>query len=477
MKYNVQDYVSTDMLRQEVETMNRFGVRLTGSAAHKNFVEYIRGQLRGMGLEVYSDPYFFNRWEAKQASIVLHDMDRRIEVPVSSVFPYSGETPPGGVTGELVLLENQRVAYLKARGNIAVVRVNNLNVLSSKIAFDERRSFPEGLHLPENYSGPVATSFVNFPFLAMAKKAGVKAVICIWQGFPDELAEGQYLPFIMDYQGIPALWVNETAGQTVIEAAEKHMQATFTLEAEWENNCEAESFYCIMGGEDNGETVIVNTHTDGTNCIEENGPIALLALIRALKDKPLRRKHIFLFVAGHFRLPDFRDVEGGGVQATSRWLADHKDLWNGKRGHLKAVAGLSIEHLGCLDWQPRGKQYEPTGDIAPELVYTGNRIMDDIYFSALEGRTKVRTLTLRGHNFLHFGEGQPLFNVRIPEIALVTAPDSLCVVSRSNEMEKFDEELMLQQIQTFMNCLTIIDDMPTKAIGHCELYSLLHLKL
>ncbi|MCR4615116.1 MAG: hypothetical protein K5756_03105 [Clostridiales bacterium] len=475
MKYNVQDHISAEMLRQEVERMNRFGVRLTGSAAHKQFVEYIRGQLQDMGLKVYSDPCFFNRWEAKKASIVLHDVDRTIDIPVSSVFPYSGETPPDGVTGELVLLESQRVTYFKARGKIAVVRVNNLNVLPSKLAFDERRSLPEGLHLPENYSGPVATSFVNFPFLAAAKNVGVKAVICIWQGFPDALAEGQYLPFIMDYQGIPALWVNETAGNTIIEAAENHRHATFTLEAEWEKNCEIESLYCILDGSESGESVIVNTHTDGTNCIEENGPIALLALIRALKDKPLRRKHIFLFVTGHFRLPDFRSPGGGGVQATSRWLADHQSLWNGKRGHLKAVAGLSIEHLGCLDWQPEGKGYAPTGDIALELVYTGNSMMDDIYFSALQDRTRVRTLTLRGHNFLHFGEGQPLFNEHIPEIALVTAPDSLCVISETNEMDKFDETLMLEQIQTFMNCLTMIDDMPAEAIGHCERYSLLRI--
>ena len=185
---------------------------------------------------------------------------------------------------------------------------------------------------------------------------------------------------------------------------------------------------------------------------------------------PIMRESIL-----HFRLPDFKDAIGGGVQATSRWLADHQSLWNGKRGHIKAVAGVSIEHLGCLDWQSDGKQYAPTGDIAPELVYTGNRMMDDIYFSALEGRTRVRTLTLRGHNFLHFGEGQPLFNVHIPEIALVTAPDSLCVVSDSDEMEKFDENLMLEQIQTFLNCLSMIDDMPAEAIGPCERYSLLHL--
>ena len=475
MKYDIRDYTDANALRQEVETMNAFGPRLTGNPAHKAYIAHLKRQIRDMGLKVYSDPHFFNRWEAKNASIVVHDALGAVDIPVSSVFPYSGETPPGGVTGELILLKGKRLSFIEARDKIAVVRVSNLDILPSRLAFDERRSQPEDLHLPKNYSGPVATAFVNFPFLAVAKAAGVKAVICIWNGLPDALVQGQYLPFIMDYQGIPALWVNETNGQTVIDAAAQGKHATFTLEAEWEKNCESESFYCILDGKNSDEAGLINTHTDGTNCIEENGPAALLALIRCLKDKPLNRKHIFVFVSGHFRLPDFKDVIGGGVQATSRWLAEHQDLWNGKRGHIKAVAGVSVEHLGCKDWQCNGSEYFPTGDIAPELVYTGNRMMDDIYYHALEDRQRVRTLTLRGHNFLHFGEGQPLFNVHIPEIALVTAPDSLCVVSDSHEMDKFDETLMLEQTQTFLNCLTIIDDLPSEAIGECERYSLLHL--
>lgn len=476
MQYNIGDYTSAELLQKEIETMNSFGPRLTGSPAHKSYIRYLKDQLHEMGVKVYSNPYFFNRWEAKNASIVIHDTTNKKEIHVSSPFPYSGETPPGGVTGELTLLKSKHITYFEARNKIAVVRVGNVEQLPSKLAFDERRSEPSDLHLGKNYSGPVATAFVNFPFLKSAKNAGVKAVICIWQGLPDAMVEGQYLPFILDYQGIPALWVNETDGQEIIAAAEAGKAATFTLEAEWERNCEIETFYCMLDGQEGSESVIINTHTDGTNCIEENGPAALMALIRCLKDKPLHRRHIFVFTTGHFRLPDFKDPAGGGVQATSRWLAEHPDLWDGKRGHLKAVAGVSIEHLGCKDWQTNAQGvYESTGEIAPELVYTGNPTMDDIYYRALEGREHVRTITLRGHNFLHFGEGQPLFNVHIPEIALVTAPDSLCVISDSNEMDKFDANLMFDQTQTFLNCLTAIDEMPTEAIGSCERYSLLRL--
>ena len=198
----------------------------------------------------------------------------------------------------------------------------------------------------------------------------------------------------------------------------------------------------------------------------------MLQLIKTMKDKPLKRNHIFLFVTGHFRLPMFRDLDGGGIQATSKWLAMHRDLWDGKHGHLKAVAGVSIEHLGCKEWSVADGEYKETGPVQTELVYTGNKALDDVYISALKDRERVKTMTLRGHNFLHFGEGQPLFNVGIPEISIVTAPDYLCVVSDSHETEKFDIDLMYDQTKTFAQVIKKIDSLSAAEIGECDDYSL-----
>ena len=195
-------------------------------------------------------------------------------------------------------------------------------------------------------------------------------------------------------------------------------------------------------------------------------------LIKALKDKKLERTHIFVFVTGHFRLPRFKDIDGGGIQATSKWLAMHRDLWDGKQGHLKAVAGVSIEHLGCKEWSVVDGEYKETGPVQTELVYTGNMTLDDLYMDTVKERENVKTMTLRGHNFLHFGEGQPLFNAGIPEISLVTAPDYLCVVSDSHEMEKFDIDLMYDQTKTFYSIIKKLDTMSKKEIGDCDNYSL-----
>lgn len=468
--FNAEKLTSQQNILQGIEDMNSFGARLTGTKAHNSFISYLKDKIHQMGIETYSDPYRFNRWEEESASLTLHGQEGDEDIHVSSVWPYSGETDPQGVTGQLVYCKAKHLGFAEAKGKIAVVRMRDFEKVPSSVAFAQRASMPEVVKIPANYKGPVATAFVKFPFLAVAKACGVKAVVLVWEGMSDAMVEGQYLPFILDYQGIPALWVNETDGKTLLEAAGKGQSATLVLTASKEENARTESFYSILPGKRSDEAIIINTHTDGTNCVEENGPIALLAMMDYFRQVEHDRTLIFVFVTGHFRLPSFKQ---DSMQATSKWLSSHRDLWDGKKGHIKAVAGVSVEHLGCVEWKDVEGEYANTGEVDLEMTYTGNRVMDSIYYEALQGRKKLRAVTLRGHNFLHFGEGQPLFDFGIPEIALVTAPDYLCVVSDNHEMDKFDLELMYEQIETFIRCVHIIDTKPAKVLGRPDGYSLL----
>ena len=198
MEIDMSNITSPELLQEEVEKMNSFGVRLTGTKAQRNFIKYLKSRIHDMGIETFSDPSRFMRWEETNKKLVIKDLDEEFEVPISSAFPYSGRTPAEGITAQMTLVREKHVGYLNATDKIAVVEVDELDFLPSEIAFNEReRSIPEGLRLPSHYNGPVATAFVNFPFLKMAKLAGAKGVICIWKGINDDCIEGQYLPFIL----------------------------------------------------------------------------------------------------------------------------------------------------------------------------------------------------------------------------------------------------------------------------------------
>lgn len=466
MEFNI----SRDEMLEGMHTMNSFGTRLTGSDGHTAFINWLKKEISDMGIQIFSDPFYFRRWDEKRTSIEIFDGDEKIDIPVSSAYPYSGETTADGITEELVYVKDL-TDIPKTTGKIAVFEVANVNFIPSEIAFDKRSSYPEDVVLPKKYEGPVITSFVQCFYGIVSKLSKAKAVILIWKGLHDDCVKGQYLSFIMDYQKMPMLWVNETNGQRVIEAAKEHKKAKFVLEAELKENAFTESFYCILDGKDPKENVIVNTHTDGTNCVEENGAIALLQLMKNMKDRELERTHIFVFTTGHFRLPRFEDIRTGAFQSASRWLAMHRDLWDGKGNHFKCVANLTVEHLGCKEWREVDGEYKYTGEQEVELVYTGNKFMDKLYIDTVKERKNIRTMTLRGHNALHFGEGQNFFTMGIPEISLVPAPYYLCVISDTHEMEKFDIDLMTEQTETFARLIEKIEHISAKEMGRSELYS------
>ncbi|WP_025691174.1 hypothetical protein [Paenibacillus zanthoxyli] len=79
-----------------------------------------------------------------------------------------------------------------------------------------------------------------------------------------------------------------------------------------------------------------------------------------------------------------------------------------------------------------------THEIDNELVFTANQAMDRIYLNAVQGRTKVQTITLNPKGKFYLGEGQPLYEANIPTISLVPGPDYLCAVGDNGHMEKID---------------------------------------
>ncbi len=111
--------------------------------------------------------------------------------------------------------------------------------------------------------------------LARARKAGVSAVIFVWRNISDDNARGQYLPFTLGYQGVPAIFVSGTAGDTVLAAASEGEQASVVLDYQLAPNTTTRTIWTVIEGTSRpDETVLVVTHTDGVNVIEENGHIA-----------------------------------------------------------------------------------------------------------------------------------------------------------------------------------------------------------
>lgn len=453
---------SAATMLNNMQQMNAFGSRTTGSEGHNQFITWLKQQLEKDGHTIYSDHYVFDRWEEQNSGITIgHDT-----IHVSSAFPYSGETPKEGVTGELVYTDPNH--YEAAKGKIAVVDIHNFEHFPVRLIMNMRESIHEPNGISPNVGDLVLTTALKKAHLEKAKEQGVLAVILVWNGVSHDKVQQQYLPFTEDYAGIPAVWVDSSEGQRVIKAAKQSQSGTVTLQADVQPSAPTESFYVKIEGKNDKESILINTHTDGVNAIEENGAIAMLSMIRYLQQEQPERTLIFAFVTGHFRLPVF----GGTSQATSTWMQAHPELWDGQDGHRKAVAGVTVEHLGSMEWTDHADgQYGPTGKISTEFTYAGNKPMAAIWKKAIEDRTNTRTVILRGHNKFQFGESQPLFEAGIPMIGLIPMPDYLTVNSENQEMDKFNVHLMYEQIHSLLKAVRLIDQTDTEALGEAERYS------
>src|SRR5262245_25969166 len=84
--------------------MAELGPKYTGNKADTTFVDFLATEFKAAGCEIVRDSYRLPRWDARRWEItVTPSSGQAFEAPVTSYFPYSGQTPAAGVTGALAL--------------------------------------------------------------------------------------------------------------------------------------------------------------------------------------------------------------------------------------------------------------------------------------------------------------------------------------------------------------------------------------
>lgn len=438
---------------EQIRRLADLGPRTSGSAAHRAHVEDVAARLAALGYEVGRDTHTFERWDAGAVGLSVGTT----EVEVASAWPYSGETGPAGVTAPLVALRGRgpRRRWRDAAGAIAVVEVDNVDVPTRLLCEPWEWGLPFA-----TAANPVIGSELAGTDLRAAREAGVLGVVAVWRGLPDEAARGQYLPFTRGHQGLPAVWVGESQRERVLAAAARGESATLLLDATRTPGATMDTLWAVSPGTGPraDEAVLVVTHSDGGNAVEENGHVGLLALARDAATVPHERTVVLVVTAGHLRIPA---VTTHG-QATTAWLTAHPELWSPDGGGLTAVAGLVIEHLGARH-APGGAEPEP------ELLYATTPELARLARATWRGIDDAPATPVRPGALIHLGEGEPLYEHGIPAIALVTGPVYL-LAERTGEQgehgerdDLVDVDLLTRQVDSFRRLLAHLAGAPDRA--------------
>jgi hypothetical protein len=499
------------------EQLVRFGTRYTGSHGHAAYVGWLSEQLSAVpGFNLRTDRLTFNRWLARDFALrvrVPATIGRSGPVPLTYYFPYSGQTPPQGVTGKLVDLGTfppggagyTPAFWAPAKGGIALVRT-----APSVFSLDVGQTATGGFE-PGKTSAQAAADYTAYAAalthpawqgilspvpLLDARNAGVLGVVCAWTGMPDDEVINQYNPFTTPYPapsglatpgdpGCPAVWVGDATGAQLSRlAASAQASATLVLTADITAGAATDTVWGWLKGSGNtGQNIIINTHTDGPNATEENGGLGLVALARHLASLPSRNHDTyFALVTGHFQLPQFtrtipnpKNAEVGN-DAISVWMLDHPEIYQA------ATLGVTVEHLGATMWTNVAGQYEATGGFDWGTTYTMQRDItspanaeQDAYLAAVNavntaGWPDYPVATVRpGAIPLYLGEGAPLYAAGLGTVSLCPIPTYLLQAGdaqrpRLLDLDKLDKRLMYGQILAFAQTIETLDAAPASAL-------------
>ena len=435
-----------------LEWMAKLGPKYTGNDAHNQYVEWLAKELQAAGLTVTRDNYKFPRWDAKHWRIgVMPASGSATDVPVTSYFPYSGQTPPEGVTGDLVYAgSNPDFKLDNVQGKIVLV---DFAIKPRDFAqmYQPWGIYPTTAQFPAVLRPARAAINDLIPF----QKAGAAAVILAWTDVSDANAADQYTPFSRPPQGIPGLYVGRDTGAKLKSLAAAGAKARVVLDAQVYPDTPTDTLIATLPGTKSDETIIVNTHTDGPNATEENGGVAIVALAKYFSKIPKSQRQrtlVFPLTTGHFAIPWVPSIRG--------FIEKHPDA-------VKAAVGaVTIEHLGCMEWMDNADftKYAPTGQHEWSVAITENKQAGEILVAALQGSGDQNTGVVNPVHGGWIGEGSALAKAGIPTIGYIPQPNYLLAGPANGCIDKLNSDLLYAQIQVFAKVIHKMDQSSAAAL-------------
>jgi hypothetical protein len=341
-------FMSARQLLDWHRQLDAVGLRATGSAAHERYVDALHERLERAGVgHLHFESVPHRRWLADKWSLRVADRP----VSTASYIPYSGATPAQGVAGPLVEVDpSATLAAGSLKGKVALFSLPLTSLTYGTFGALAYKSYdPRALLEPDGvYARSWLAISTLIPMLDNLVRAQAAGCICVLD-LPADAAHGAYYPYDGTLRPVPGVFVDRATGAQLRSAAATGAQARLTLRAETRRVHTRNLIGLIPGAGD--ELVILHSHTDGPNAIEDNGPNAIVAMSQYLARLPRRalpRTVMVLLTTGHF-------AGGLGVEA---FVERHR-----KDSLRRTAAALTLEHLGAREWNPQGNRSRLTGQL------------------------------------------------------------------------------------------------------------------
>ena len=440
-----------EAIRRDYQTMVDFGPRLPGTQNHIDFVDYMAREFEAAGLTLGPcETYTYRRWEPKSWGLRVLDGMYGGPVVRPAYYVRSAPTPPEGVEGPLVYggkLEPGGPVDLPdiPEGSIVVFDAE-LPKLKITQVINPHFAYVEGETEEDLLDGPYKRLWTMDPFQMEAVLEAGAAGAAIILDVPAAMLSGNFSPHAAHYKNpLPTLFVAQDVGDKLRQAARSGDQAHFLLDADWIEG-EVPQLTAILPGASE-EVMIINSHSDGQNFIEENGCMALIELAKHFASLPqgerLKRTLVFAAWPGHM---------SGSMPEAPGWVLAHQDLAD------RAAAAFSLEHLGATEWLelPDGS-YGPTGKAEPTNLPVSAGPLDALTINAIKEYGLLRHVVEKGPGF---SPSRVFHDIGVPHVGLIAGPTYLLCITENGEMDKLDADLAARQTAMMASLIKKADKLP-----------------
>jgi hypothetical protein len=426
--------ISQAQLEQQLAVLAGLGLRPTGSDAHHQLIAWIRQQLDQIpSIQRREQSYPIRRWLETHAELSAGTGS----VPVSSAVPYSGCNDVEDVHAQMVYVPSWLPISMADVGGKIIVREAPLRELplAGYLALAWFRYDPDNKLLADPLATIERDVMATDKVIDDLEEAEDKSAagIIYMHDFPHEQMIGHYAPYEGLRWAVPGFFVGVEERDNLTALAQQGAWARMRMQADV-REIQTPNVIATLPGLSPAR-IVLNSHTDGANALQDNGPLAMLAIARYFAALPIacRPKTLqFNFPTAHV----YQYLVGGEREGGAEQIAKQLDI-DFEQGTVAYV--LSLEHLGAREYQARSR---PNGLAGRELVQTGEAELQMIFVSTsstllsevgsmLERHDNRGSIVMRGadlpgpHLPVHrsfAGEGTPYHRHLLPTVGYIAAP-------------------------------------------------------
>lgn len=232
---------------------------------------------------------------------------------------------------------------------------------------------------------------------------------------------------------------------------------TLRCDARLTPDARADSIVATLKGRSD-EAVLLTTHTDGPNEVNDNGALGVLALATYAAKMPAgqrRRTLVCSLPTGHYASGAISDpVTGSGARAGTRGVT-------AKRPELmkRVVGQIALEQMAAMEWVDRDGTFIPTGHVARERWIPTESVASTIArlfvaaTSAEDPKHSNSFLSTAGAP----GEGGSLRTANIPGIGLMGSPTYFFRADPKGVLDKLNPQVMRNQVAIATKMMILMD--------------------